>query len=103
MALFTIEVTVKHQLEFATPLILSALTSMKEEIMAAIDDLSREVEENTSATQSAITLLGNLKAKLDEAIASQDWSKVSELSATLSNNSDALAAAVAANTPAEGA
>lgn len=66
-----------------------------------LDNLTNEVAENTSTVQSAITLLNGLKTKLDEAIASNDMSQVQALSDQLSGNTDALAAAVAANTPAE--
>lgn len=102
MPFLTIEVIHRFILpDLATPAIMGAINQTRSEIMAAIDELQREVRENQDATQSAITLLGNLKTKLDEAIASGDMSKVQELSDTLSANTDALAAAVAANTPAD--
>lgn len=66
-----------------------------------LDNLRQEVEENTSVQQSAITLLNTLKTKLDKAIASGDMTQVQALSDQLSGNTDALAAAVAANTPAD--
>lgn len=110
MPLFTVEVI--HRFDFTgfpafpTDLLTAtaagvALNELKGTIMAAIDDLSREVAENQDATQSAITLLGNLKTKLDEAIASGDMGQVQALSDTLSNQTDSLAAAVAQNTPAD--
>lgn len=67
----------------------------------ALQNLQQEVAENKSATQSAITLLNGLKARLDEAIANGDMSQVQALSDELSANTDQLAAAVTANTPAE--
>lgn len=76
------------------------ISQLKEEIMAAIDNLETEVAENTDVTQSAIVLLGNLKTALDEAIASGNMTKVQELADKLDATSTALAQAVAANTPA---
>lgn len=69
--------------------------------MAALDDLAREVAELTSTTDSAIALIEGLKAKLDAAIATGDMDEVQALSDSLSAQTDRLAAAVAANTPAE--
>lgn len=68
--------------------------------MAALDDLAREVAELTSTTDSAIALIEGLKAKLDDAIATGDMDEVQNLSDSLSAQTDRLAAAVAANTPA---
>jgi hypothetical protein len=82
---------------------LLTLTLTKGDAMAGeLDDLQREVAENNDAVQSAITLLQGLKAKLDEAINSGDMTKVAALSAQLSAQTDALAAAVTANTPQQG-
>lgn len=64
-----------------------------------LDNLETEVQENNDAVQSAITLLNGLKAALDAAIASGDMTRVQALSDTLSSQTDALAAAVTANTP----
>lgn len=69
-----------------------------EAIMAAIDDLTAQVAANTSVIESAITLLGNIKALLDAA--GTDPAKLAALSATLAAEDDKLAAAVVANTPA---
>lgn len=68
--------------------------------MAALDDLKANVQKNTDATASAVTLLGNLKTALDAAIASGDMSQVQALSDQIGTNDAALAAAVTANTPA---
>lgn len=69
--------------------------------MAALDDLTREVAELTSTTDSAIALIEGLKTRLDDAIATGDMGEVQALSDSLSTQTDRLAAAVAANTPAE--
>jgi hypothetical protein len=74
-----------------------------EKVMAAIDNLAAEVAENRSVTDSAVALLGNIKAKLDEAIASGDMGQVQALSDELDANNKRLADAVAANTPAANA
>jgi uncharacterized alpha-E superfamily protein len=65
-----------------------------------LDDLKAAVAKDTEVDQSAITLLNGLKAKLDAAIASGDPAQLTALSAQLGTNTDALAAAIAANTPA---
>lgn len=66
--------------------------------MAVLDDLTANVTANTSAVNSAIALLQNLKAQLDAA--GTDPAKLKALSDTLGANDAALAAAVTANTPA---
>lgn len=68
-------------------------------IMALLDDLTAQVARNTTVQQSAIVLLQGLKAKLDAA--GTDPVKLAELSAQLGKNTDDLATAVTANTPAE--
>lgn len=65
----------------------------------ALTTLVEEVAENTSVTQSAITLLQGLKAKLDAA--GTDPVKLKELSDSLDASNKALADAVTKNTPAE--
>lgn len=67
--------------------------------MTDFTELENEIAEDSSAKQSAITLLTTLKTKLDEA--GTDPVKLKELSDSLSGATDALAAAVVANTPAE--
>jgi hypothetical protein len=64
-----------------------------------LDKLTAEVAENKTVMQSAVTLLQGLKQRLDEA--GTDAAKLSELSADLDANTNALAAAVTANTPVE--
>lgn len=68
--------------------------------MSALTDLQDAVARDTAVETSAITLLQGLKAALDAAIASNDPAALQALSAQLGTNADALAAAVAANTPA---
>lgn len=70
----------------------------------SFDDLKAQVAANTSATMSAISLIGGLSSQLSAAIAAQkagdDGAALDDLDAQLKGNTDALAAAVLANTPA---
>ena len=65
--------------------------------MAALDDLTAAVAANTTVTGSALTLIQGLAAQL--AAAGTDPVKLAALAAQLKSSDDALAAAVAANTP----
>jgi len=68
-----------------------------------LDSLTAAVAANTSATESAITLIAGLKAQLDTAIASSandDGAALQSLSDSLGTESTKLATAVTANTPA---
>lgn len=71
-----------------------------EAIMLDLSELKSKVEANTAVTESAITLLAGLKEKLDAAIASEDPAALKALSDQLGAETDKLAAAVTANTPA---
>lgn len=79
-------------------LVLRALHNLRREIMSTLDDLAAQVSRSTSVSESAVTLLKGLKAKLDAA--GTDPVKLAELSAALSTETDKLAAAVTENTPA---
>ncbi len=84
-------------------LILASLAQTKTEItqMAGeLDTLEGDVSGQTTVIQSAVTLLQGLKAALDVAIASGDMSRVAAVNAQIESNTQALAAAVQANTPA---
>lgn len=66
-----------------------------------LDSLRSEVARNTTVNSSAIALLQGLKSQLDGIIAGGvDPAAVASLATELGANTDALAAAVAANTPA---
>lgn len=67
-------------------------------IMADLSALQAEVQNNTSVEQSAITLLNGLAAQL--AAAGTDPAALAAIVTQLQTNDAALAAAVAANTPA---
>ncbi len=84
-------------------LILKQLKQMSQ----ILDDLTAKVEQNTTVTQSAITLLTGLKSSLDEEIqllkdAQVDTTGLQALSDKLGTNTQALADAVSANTPVQG-
>jgi len=66
-------------------------------IMAELDDLTTQVQVTADAEQSAIVLLNGLSAAL--AAAGTDPAKLAALRDSLKTNTDALAAAVVANTP----
>lgn len=66
-----------------------------------LEDLKAAVAKDTQVDQSAITLLNGLKTALDAAIASGDPAQLKALSDQLGTNANDLAAAVAANTPAD--
>lgn len=71
---------------------------------AQLDALTAQVAANTSVTQSAVALIGGLKAQLDAAIAASkagdNGAALDALSAQLATSDKDLADAVAANTPA---
>ena len=74
----------------------------------ALDTLTTEVGETTTAEESVIVLLGGIKTQLDEALAALAAAgdpqvlidRVTALSAQLDARQAALAEAVTANTPA---
>lgn len=78
--------------------IMLLILSKQEAIMAAIDDLAKDVAAEDTVIDSAVTLLQGLKAALDAA--GTDPAKLAALSADITSKTQALAAAVAANTPA---
>jgi hypothetical protein len=77
-----------------------SIHAQNQKIMEELAVLTQEVAETKTVMASAVTLLQGLKARLDAA--GTDKVKLAELSADLDTNTNALAAAVAANTPAEG-
>lgn len=69
-------------------------------IMVDLSKVQAAVATDTSATQSAITLMIMLSAAIREANASGDQASVDALADQISANAAALGAAVTANTPA---
>ena len=74
------------------------LTQMENRIMATLDDLTSAVAADATVTQSAITLLQGLAAQL--AAAGTDPVALAALVDEINANTQALADAVVANTPA---
>lgn len=62
-----------------------------------LDDLTAEVAQETTVENSAITLINGLAAQITAA--GTDPAKLAALTASIKSSSDALAAAVTANTP----
>ena len=79
--------------------------------MAALDDkitaLAAQVERDRTVNASAVTLINGFQARLDAAVAEAkaagatdaQLTALTDLSTALANQQDALASAVAANTP----
>ena len=76
--------------------LIAALTLKQEQTMADLTVLTAEVARNTEVDQSAITLLNGLAAQI-EALKT-DPVALQALADTMRGSSDALAAAVVANT-----
>ena len=72
---------------------------MARDIEAALAELQAEVDRNTTVDGSAVALISGLAAQI--IAAANDPAAVRALGTALKNSTDALAAAVAANTPAE--
>jgi small-conductance mechanosensitive channel len=69
------------------------------ELTDAIEEMRVEVAEQTTVTQSAITLLNQLVARVEQALADDNPDQARAILAEIRGNTDALAAAVTANTP----
>ncbi len=65
-----------------------------------LDNLKAAVARDVQVESSAVTLITGLKSALDSAIASGDPAQLQALSDSLGASTDALAAAITANTPA---
>jgi hypothetical protein len=77
---------------------LNVLGRQETTIMADLTDLTAKVQATTDAEQSAILLINGIAAQLKTA--GTDPAALAALGESLKTNSDALAAAVVANTPA---
>lgn len=78
---------------------IKALRGIEEEEMADLTAITREVQENQDAVQSAIVLLNQLSELIRQN--ATDPAALAALADQLNTNSEALAAAVVANTPQE--
>lgn len=79
--------------------VIERINQLETKMAGALDRLETEVAETTTVIDSAIVLLKGLKDALDAAIASGNMSRVSAVADTLDAQTNALAAAVVANTP----
>lgn len=70
----------------------------QETIMATLDELTAQVAANRTITQSALTLINGIADRITAA--GVDPKALADLTASLKDDDDKLAAAVAANTPA---
>jgi len=77
---------------------LNLILNQMETIMTAVDDLTAQVTANSSAIDSAIVLIDGIAARI--AAAGVDPVKLQALVTELKTKDDALAVAVADNTPA---
>jgi hypothetical protein len=77
---------------------LGAILMGEVKIMSELDDLTTQVTNTKAGIDSAVVLLDGLAAKLDAAIASGNPAALVALSAELKDKTDALAAAVVADT-----
>lgn len=83
--------------------ILGALNQLNGKVgtmTAELDDVVAKVTAMETVQEGAITLLGELKTKLDAAIASGDTAALVALSTRLGADTQKLADAIVANTPA---
>lgn len=77
---------------------LDLINQRLEYIMSALDDLTAQVAANRSVIDSALALINGIAARITAA--GTDPAALAALTASLKSEDDALAAAVAANTPA---
>lgn len=80
--------------------LLSQLVKKVNTMSQVLDNLVAKVEALETVEASAVKLLGDLKAALDAAVAAGDLSAVQAIADRIGTDTDALAAAVTANTPA---
>lgn len=76
---------------------LDQLLERENKELMTLEELQTQVTETNTVAASAITLIEGIAAKLAEC--KNDPVKIAELAASLKGSSDALAAAVTANTP----
>jgi hypothetical protein len=79
---------------------LAILTERINHMAGELVQLQKDVAAEDTVIDSAITLLGGIKAALDAAIASGDPAALTALSADIQAKTATLSAAVVANTPA---
>lgn len=85
------------KIEAALTTLAQAITTLESKMSNELDALTTEVERNTTVDQSAIALLTGLAAKIEAM--KTDPAALQALADSMRGSSDALAAAVLANTP----
>lgn len=98
-----LRIEVHHYHHAADTELLSAMRRIEQRIIEMSTDLTRittEVSEMSTVVDSAVALLGDLSQRIREN--ATDPAALNALADTLDNKANALAAAVAANTPAAG-
>jgi hypothetical protein len=99
----TIRLEVFHHVvldDSENPLIKLILSKL-ETVMALLDDVLAKVTAETTVVDSVVTLLTELKTKLDAAIATgADPAKLQAISDAIGSNTQKLADGVTTNTPA---
>jgi hypothetical protein len=86
------------QIQSTQQQILALLGQVEEGIMADLKALQDQVQQTTTVEQSAVTLIQGLATQL--AANATDPAAIAQLAQQLKTSSDALAAAITANTPA---
>lgn len=95
MANFTIDINLHTDQAAGLNEIVERLKTMANQL----DSLTAQVQKNNDTIESAITLIGGIKAALDAA--GTDPAKLQALSDSLASEDEKLANAIVANTPAE--
>jgi hypothetical protein len=96
---------ISDKIDFQTVLIaklamaIGQLLTVEQKIMAALDDLTAQVAQNTSVEASAVQLIQGLATQLQAAIAAGNPAALQALAQQLNTSATALAAAITANTP----
>jgi len=88
------------RIEQKLDLLIRNIEAMSTTISANLQALETQIAQNTSVEGSAVTLIQGLAAQLQAALASGDDAALPALTQQLNASATALAAAIAANTPA---
>lgn len=91
------EINIHYHYDEKTLSLLHQIIKNQEQIMSTLKDLQDEVTAEDTVVDSAVTLIQGLAAQV--AALTPDQASIDALAADIKSKSDALAAAVAANTP----
>lgn len=87
-------------LNFLFAPVLDRINQLETRVMSVLSDLQDKVAAAVTVEESAITLLQGLKKALDDALASNDTAALQALSDQIGAETQKLADAITANTPA---